>query len=259
LFDMAVEVGQTLREARVARGIELSDVEEETKIRAKYLGAIEEEEWEVLPGEPYNTGFLRSYADFLELDADALVAAHRSRYPPVEEPTPIPETMLPQRGLGDGPSGWSGTGVFVGVAAVVVIAVIGVLALTGGSDDTGERNRGGAGHGGASAGAANTTTTTHSNAHPARVALDLQATEAVWVCLVDDDGHPLIDGETLTPGERRGPFKGRSFEVTFGNGAVKLTVDDRPVPIEDLGEPLGYAVDPTGVEPLGESARPTCL
>jgi cytoskeletal protein RodZ len=255
---MAVEVGQTLREARTARGIELREIEEETKIRAKYLAAIEDDRWEVLPGEPYNTGFLRTYADFLELDADALVAAHRSRHPAIDEPTPIPETMLPQRGLAGGTSAWSGLAVFVGVVVLAVLTVVGVLVLTGGSDNAGHKNRGGASASGT--GTTNeTTTTTPAKAHHARIALNLQATADVWVCLIDDHGRPLINAETLTPGERRGPFKGRGFEVTFGNGAVKMTVDDRPAPIQDLGEPLGYAIDRKGVDPLGPSARPTCL
>ena len=49
----------------------------------------------------------------------------------------------------------------------------------------------------------------------------------VWVCLVDNPGRPLIDAETLTPDQQRGPFKARGFRVTFGNGAIAMTVDDR--------------------------------
>src|SRR3954454_825851 len=138
---MASEIGQALREARIGRGIELSEVEQETKIRAGYLRAIEEERWDLLPGDPYTRGFLRTYAEFLELDADALVAAYKSRVAPVEEPTPLPETMLPQRGLaGRAPIGLS-PALLVGIAVAALIVVGGVIALTGGSDEGGKRSR----------------------------------------------------------------------------------------------------------------------
>jgi hypothetical protein len=68
-----------------------------------------------------------------------------------------------------------------------------------------------------------------------------------------------VDGETLTPDEQRGPFKAHGFEATFGNGAIAMTVDGKPVAIADLGEPIGYSIRPNGVDPLGASSRPTCV
>lgn len=67
------KVVQQLRKAREAKGIELKEVEEITKIRSKYLKALEEEDYCVLPGGVYTVGFLRSYARFLDLDAESLV------------------------------------------------------------------------------------------------------------------------------------------------------------------------------------------
>ncbi|MFL5871653.1 MAG: helix-turn-helix domain-containing protein [Solirubrobacterales bacterium] len=254
---MASEIGQALREARIGRGIELSEVEQETKIRAGYLRAIEEERWDLLPGDPYTRGFLRTYAEFLELDADALVAAYKSRVAPVEEPTPLPETMLPQRGLaGRAPIGLS-PALLVGIAVAALIVVGGVIALTGGSDGGGKRSRQKP-IGGASSTTAPQTTNAQETGRPARVSLELRSTDAVWVCLVEKHGPALIDAETLAPGDRRGPFKGREFKVTFGNGAVEMTVDDRPVAVPDLGEPLGYLISSKGVDRLGPSSRPTC-
>lgn len=72
------EIGETLRERRMAMKIDVQEVEEETKIRAKYLRALENEEYELLPGNAYVKSFLRTYADFLGLDSRALVDAYRA-------------------------------------------------------------------------------------------------------------------------------------------------------------------------------------
>lgn len=70
---------QQLRKAREAKGMELKEIAEITKIRSKYLKALEEEDYRVLPGGAYTIGFLRSYARFLELDADSLVNSFRMK------------------------------------------------------------------------------------------------------------------------------------------------------------------------------------
>ncbi|HWF25530.1 MAG TPA: helix-turn-helix domain-containing protein, partial [Solirubrobacteraceae bacterium] len=62
------EIGATLREARMRARIDISEVEVRTKIRAKYLRAMENEEWDMLPGPIYVKSFLRTYSDFLGLD-----------------------------------------------------------------------------------------------------------------------------------------------------------------------------------------------
>jgi cytoskeleton protein RodZ len=60
-----MKIGEILRTERESRGLSLIDVEEETKIRAKYLQALEEENYDEIPGEAYCMGFLRNYARFL--------------------------------------------------------------------------------------------------------------------------------------------------------------------------------------------------
>jgi len=70
-------VVQQLRKAREAKGLELKEVEEITKIRSKYLQALEEGDYGVLPGGVYTVGFLRSYAHFLDLDAESIVNTFR--------------------------------------------------------------------------------------------------------------------------------------------------------------------------------------
>ena len=66
------DIGSTLREARMRARIDISEVEARTKIRAKYLRAIENEEWDLLPGPVYVKSFLRTYGDFLGLDSRLL-------------------------------------------------------------------------------------------------------------------------------------------------------------------------------------------
>ncbi|HEY3542235.1 MAG TPA: helix-turn-helix domain-containing protein [Gaiellaceae bacterium] len=74
------ELGNSLREARVRQALDYPQVELATKIRAKYLRALEDEAFEILPSETYVKGFLRSYADFLGLDGQVYVDEYNSRY-----------------------------------------------------------------------------------------------------------------------------------------------------------------------------------
>src|SRR5829696_8345631 len=67
------EIGDQLRETRLRNRIDITEVEAATKIRAKYLRALENEEWELLPGPTFVKTFLRTYADYLGLDARNLV------------------------------------------------------------------------------------------------------------------------------------------------------------------------------------------
>src|SRR5947199_8221705 len=74
------EIGNSLREARLRQGLDFGEVELGTKIRAKYIRALEEEDFELLPAGTYIKGFLRSYADFLGLDGELYVDEYNSRY-----------------------------------------------------------------------------------------------------------------------------------------------------------------------------------
>lgn len=74
------EIGNTLREARLRRALDIADCETATKIRAKYLRALEEEQFETLPGVTYVKGFLRTYAEFLDLDGRLVLDEYESRH-----------------------------------------------------------------------------------------------------------------------------------------------------------------------------------
>ena len=98
------EIGESLREARVKRGLSPADVQKAINIRDRYLQALEEERWELLPGDAYVKGFLRSYADFLGLDANLYVDEYNSRFARADElpfaPQPLRRAGSPARGVG---------------------------------------------------------------------------------------------------------------------------------------------------------------
>lgn len=74
-----MEIGEVLRTQRESQGLSLADIEEETKIRARYLQALEEENFDEIPGEAYCIGFLRNYARFLKIDPEPLLGQYRDQ------------------------------------------------------------------------------------------------------------------------------------------------------------------------------------
>ena len=72
-------LGSSLRDARLRRGLQLEEVEEQTRISRRNLRALEEERLELLPGDAYVKAFLGSYADFLGLDAKAFTDEYSAR------------------------------------------------------------------------------------------------------------------------------------------------------------------------------------
>lgn len=91
------EIGTSLREARLRRELDFPALEAITKVRGKYLRALEDERFELLPSHTYIKGFLRSYADALGLDGQLYVDEYNSRYvagldedAPVRQRRPVP-------------------------------------------------------------------------------------------------------------------------------------------------------------------------
>ncbi len=82
------EIGNSLREARVRRGVDFGEAELATKIRGKYLRALEEEQFSLLPAQTYVKGFLRTYAEYLGLDGQLYVDEYNSRFVSGEEHEP---------------------------------------------------------------------------------------------------------------------------------------------------------------------------
>lgn len=125
------EIGTTLRQARERQGITIAVAAESTKIRASYLRALEDETFDRLPGATYARGFLRSYAEYLGLDAQLLVDEYSARF------TAAPwdgddDLMFPRRGAkrsSQRPSRGVGV-VVVALAGIVAVAVLVVIAST---------------------------------------------------------------------------------------------------------------------------------
>jgi cytoskeleton protein RodZ len=264
---MAPTIGETLRKARTDRGVELSEVERATKIRTKFIEAMEEERWEALPAPAYARGFLEIYARYLGLDQQALLDEYREtvedgRHEPIPGSVIKPGTLRQTRPVRR-TSSINPKAVAKVLAAVVVLIVVGLVIVgsIGGSDDGGgEQGNGGNGSRAKAVTPPTTTTTDTTTTTPAgQVSVELRATAPVWVCLVDDGGSQLVDSETLANSESRGPFSAGGFDVTFGNGSVDLTVDGQPAEVPEVADPIGYRITAAGVRELDPSAQPTCL
>ena len=81
-------IGSSLKDARLRKGIDLPTAAEATKIRPRHLQALEEEQFDLLPGQTYVRGFLKTYADFLDLDGQLYVDEYSSRFWVNEDGTP---------------------------------------------------------------------------------------------------------------------------------------------------------------------------
>jgi hypothetical protein len=113
------EIGNSLREARLRQGLDFPELEQGTKIRGKYLRALEDEHFDVLPAQTYVKGFLRSYAEYLGLDGQLYVDEYNSRFVVgEEEPQSRPRRSAP-------PS----RGVQV-QSRVVLLTLLGIAAVT---------------------------------------------------------------------------------------------------------------------------------
>lgn len=122
-------VGGELRKARLERGVSLRRVEEETKIRARYLEAIERENWGELPGRVYAIGFVRTYCRYLGIDAEPLVRELKGILRDEDgDLQPVVRGRRPRRPRG----GISRTHLAVVVVTVILIALtaIGYYQLT---------------------------------------------------------------------------------------------------------------------------------
>lgn len=87
-------IGDSLREARTRRGLSPADVHKGIRIRERYLTALEEEHWELLPGDAYTKGFLRTYAEFLGLNGNLYIDEYNSRIADRDdEPSLVPESL----------------------------------------------------------------------------------------------------------------------------------------------------------------------
>jgi cytoskeletal protein RodZ len=241
--------------------IDIAEVESATKIRAKYLRALENEEFSLLPGNTFVKTFLRTYAEYLGLDAQLLIEEYRVEHEPRGEGEIQPMVSRSQRQRQQerrrpraqrGPPG-PGTAVLVVVGVVLVIFVI--LGLTGGgSDDTTDKTA---------------TTPTTARKSPARkssrkrppakkkattVRLRIVPASATYMCVDRGLGTPAIYQGTTTDAQT---FRGKRLRVNIGNTTVRISANGKSVAVPAAATPFGFDFRPgRAPRPLAAGQRP---
>jgi cytoskeletal protein RodZ len=271
------EIGATLREARMRARIDISEIEAETKIRAKYLRALENEEWGLLPGPAYVRSFLRTYAEALDLDAKLLLEEYKLRHERPSDHDLMPIGAPRRRGARGGRSGGplrpqrEPRRIPVGaVVGVILVLLVGALYLLGKGSDDGDSGK---------PAAATTTSTTTTTPVPARttttaasqgkstkkkssaasrlVRVQLVSTGPVSACLVDAGGAARIPGTTLQQGGSAGPYRSKRFKLLLGNGNARLRVDGKLRDVPDAS-PVAFRISKGDVKRVDPSTVPDC-
>jgi cytoskeletal protein RodZ len=258
-----LDIGAQLRETRMRRRIDISEVEAATKIRAKYLRALENEEWSLLPGPTFVKTFLRTYAEYLGLDARSLVEEYRQRY---ERPATTELTPLRPGGLGGRPPRRRRPvlGPWVLVAGVIV-ALAAALYWLGTSGDNGDENPTNSVQQRATPSPTATakkkrkSTKKKSTASSHTLRVQISATGTVWVCMENASGTPVVNQRTMQAGDRTRTFRSSRFRVAFGNGSARLRVNGKSVQVPSRSEAVGFDLR-AGRKPreLPTGQRPTC-
>ncbi len=288
------EIGSSLREARMHARIDITEVEAATKIRAKYLRALENEEWNLLPGPVYVRSFLKTYGDFLGLDSGLLVDEFKRRY---ERPTDYEvraggmasgarERDRDRGGdRGSGLAQWlfSPRGLIVAAIVVIIVALYLIGSHNGNKSDnnarvtpstktiggsgkhhagngSGQSGKSGANGGKTKPGGTTSTPTTSTTVPTTSTAatqatLAMTATAEVWVCVEDAGGKVLVPGQIYTPGKQIPTQHSGELLVTLGNTHVTMTVNGKSY-TPNGSSAIGLRITPQGAAPL--SPAPTC-
>jgi cytoskeletal protein RodZ len=119
------DIGSSLRDARTRQELDFPELEERTKIRSKYLRALEDERFDILPAPTYVKGFLRSYAEALGLDGQPFVDEYNSRFAVGEDEVVLRATRrVPMPRQRDRQARESRMAVFALLAIAVVTALV---------------------------------------------------------------------------------------------------------------------------------------
>jgi cytoskeleton protein RodZ len=254
------EIGATLREARMRARIDVSEIEAQTKIRAKYLRALENEEWDLLPGPTFVRSFLRTYAQALGLDDKALVDEYRRLYeqPSELEHQPVMSAAGRARARSSraGPS--RGYAIAVGVLGVlIVLLLVSLLSGKGGSSPKqvsthkthSPRRR---------SSRVTRSSPSQSSSASGRVALSLQPSGPVYVCLIGDNARKAIPGVIIQPPYTPVTYHAAHFTMTLGNNAVTMYVNGKALSVPASSRAIGYSVTSAGRHTLAAGQLPTC-
>jgi len=239
-------IGETLREARVRQRVNIEELEQSTKIRAKYLRALENEEFGLLPGPTYVKSFLRTYAEKLGLDAQLLVEEFRAQY---EEPEPVeiqPIASAPRDVRRRPPRPPFGPGAAIVVAGIALLAFLLILGLTGDDDEPEQTS---------DTGSTKTQPQPSKPAAPStpeRVELRVIPAFPTYVC-IDRGPEKLVFEGTIDSPET---YRARDMlRINLGKRSAQLRVNGKPVAFEDSPEPIGFEFTRNGSHeelPIGE-------
>lgn len=239
--------------------IDITEVEAQTKIRAKYLRAIENEEWDLLPGIIYAKSFLRTYGDYLGLDSRMLVDEFRRRYegPADHDLRPIPSRTARDRDRHPRPRrtpSWAP----IAIAVLAILAILYVVgkSLPGSSSSSSTGRHSAARH--RTVRNVVPKTTTRTPPPPRKVRLKLIPTNPVYVCLVRGDGTRLIFEQTYAAGQTVPTESGSRLLLTLGNNGVQMKVNGRVVPVKASSAAIRLLITPTRVQQIPVSEKPTC-
>jgi cytoskeletal protein RodZ len=111
-------IGEKLRQSREEKGFTLEQVARDTHIAKRFIEAMEQEDFDVFPGEPYLLGFLRTYSEFLELDPQEMVSLYKN-LKLQEQPAPMDELLVKRRS----PKPYIVSGIVVAALALVGVGV----------------------------------------------------------------------------------------------------------------------------------------
>jgi cytoskeleton protein RodZ len=257
-----LQIGEVLRDTRTRLDIDIATAERDTRIRAKYLRALENEEWDTLPGPTYVKGFLRTYSGYLGLDANALVDEYRrsiDRSPAAERPYLFSEPLLERRRRPVPPQrrSWGQALAIVGVAVVAVAAVVAVVRTDpldwfsdGAGAHHGKTKHGKRHHHGSAAHRHGNQRQAASGGKP--VSLALITRDEMVVCLLPGHGRPLIDSQTLVAGVKQGPFEPAAENyrldlISGGSATVLLAGKAHRVHSK---RPASFEIDSAGIREI---------
>jgi cytoskeletal protein RodZ len=216
------EIGGSLREARLKRGLTPADVQKAIRIRDRYLQALEEERWELLPGDAYVKGFLRTYADYLGLDGSLYVDEYNARYAHPDEQLLVPERSARASGS------LAGVGVLrpllVLGAIVAIVAGVAAWQLSGSSGP-----KQGTPPGTTSVpGTTTTSTTPKKHTHKHHVVVGLPS-RAMLVAARGDSWLWVRSGNAAGPTVYEGTLaQGKTLPVNLTTGPVWIRIGDPP-------------------------------
>ena len=248
------------------RELDIVDAETYTKIRAKYLRALENDEFGLLPDSTLAKTFLRTYSEYLGLDAQLLIEEYRALHEPRGEGDMPAFTARRareprQRQRRAGPPVGPGGAFAIGI--VLLLVLFAVLGLTGGEDDEGPDEA--------------TTTEQASDDREARerrerrerrearerrqrrnqrLTLRVVPSGPTYVCVDDGRGNVRFEG-TIGGARSFRASRGGRLRINLGRASARLTANGKRVRIPDGPSGAGFAFSRTGkASPLAAEQRP---